>query len=63
MYTRELIDIQYELEAEMRAAASTRFHNRHNKALDLLLEAVDKENNTVIDPYLTNLLSLKLAFA
>ena len=63
MYTRELIDIQYELEPEMRAAASTRFHNRHNKALDLLLEAVDKENNTVIDPYLTKLLSLNLAFA
>jgi DNA-directed RNA polymerase, mitochondrial len=34
MYTRELIDIQHELEQEMRGAAITRFHTRHDKALE-----------------------------
>jgi len=34
MYTRELIDTQHILEEEMRGAAITRFHNRHNKALE-----------------------------
>lgn len=34
MYTRELIDIQHELEAEMRGAAITRFHNRHDLAAE-----------------------------
>jgi hypothetical protein len=38
-------------------------HEQWHNTLDLLLEAVDKENNTVIDPYLTKLLSLNLAFA
>ena len=34
MYTRELIDIQHELEEEMRGAAITRFHDRHTKAME-----------------------------
>ena len=34
MLTRELIDTQHTLEEEMRGAAVTRFHNRHNKAVD-----------------------------
>ena len=34
MYTRELIDIQHSLEEEMRGAAITRFHDRHDKAIE-----------------------------
>ena len=34
MYTRELIETQHLLEEEMRGAAITRFHTRHNKALE-----------------------------
>tara|TARA_B110000093_G_scaffold182773_1_gene230362 strand:+ start:113 stop:2617 length:2505 start_codon:yes stop_codon:yes gene_type:complete len=34
MYTRELIDIQHDLEQEMRGAAITRFHDRHDKAIE-----------------------------
>ena len=34
MYTRELIDIQHSLEEEMRCAAITRFHDRHDKAIE-----------------------------
>jgi DNA-directed RNA polymerase len=34
MYTRELIDTQHLLEEEMRGAAITRFHTRHNKAIE-----------------------------
>lgn len=34
MYTRELIETQHLLEEEMRGAAISRFHTRHNKALE-----------------------------
>ena len=34
MYNRELIDIQRNLEEEMRGAAITRFHDRHDKAME-----------------------------
>lgn len=34
MYTRELVDTQHLLEEEMRGAAITRFHNRHDKAIE-----------------------------
>ncbi|WMM94885.1 RNA polymerase [Roseobacter phage CRP-804] len=34
MYTRELIEIQKDLEAEMRGGAVTRFHKRHDRAVE-----------------------------
>jgi len=48
MYTRELVDIQHELEAEMRGAAITRFHNRHNKALEKKFYAESAAGMTIL---------------
>jgi DNA-directed RNA polymerase len=48
MYARELIDIQHELEQEMRGAAVTRFHNRHDKAMEKKFFGDSSAGQTII---------------